>query len=380
MNIMFVDDEPNVLEGLERALMTRAPDDWNVVCIESGAAALTALERGPFDIVVSDMRMPGMDGAELLHRIAERWPTIARIVLSGHTDEAAALRAAAVAHQFLAKPCEVGQLMAVLEHLAQLNRSVDGPVRALVGGLNRLPPLPAVYRQLRDVLADGRADSRAIAEIVRKDPAISVKLLQLVNSAYFCRGNRITDLATAVTRLGTRTVRSVALSEAIIGDTAPPTRFHLRELSERCLHASLVVERLAAIAYREDATLAALLSNVGLHVVAHAAPTQLDAALARARVDKTPLVVAERLTYGTTHAEVGGYLLGLWGLPGAVASAVTTHHEHELTGPEDSAINAAVHVAAHHAEGEAILDDVLAAAKWSHADVTAALTAVGEKG
>ena len=371
MNILFVDDEPNVLEGLSRALITRVPDDWNIVCAEGGAQALAELEREPFDIVVSDMRMPGMDGAELLHRIAERWPCTARIVLSGHTDEGTAVRAAAVAHQFLAKPCEVHQIVAVLQQLARLNRAADSKVRALVGGLNRLPSLPPIYAQFRSALSDGGADARQIAEILRKDPAISAKLLQLVNSAFFCRGTRTTDLAVAVTRLGTRVVRNIALSESLVGATPTPARFHLRELSQRCLEVALVIERIAPMAKRDDAALAALLANLGLQVIAATAPDKLDAALARAFADHTPLVDAERALYGTSHAEVGGYLLALWGLPIAVADAVADHHN--LTVTPDPVIAASVHVAAHHAEGVPLLEPILAKAGWIAADITSAL-------
>ena len=101
MRVLFVDDEPRVLEAIERTLF-QLEMDWDVSFAEGGPAALAELEKAHFDVVVSDMRMPGMDGAALLGEVCAKYPHVARIVLSGQTDEAAAFRVVKVAHQFLA--------------------------------------------------------------------------------------------------------------------------------------------------------------------------------------------------------------------------------------------------------------------------------------
>ena len=92
MRVLFVDDEPRVLEGIERMLFHLA-DEWDITCVESGAAALHELEEAPYNVVVTDMRMPGMDGAALLREICQHFPHIIRIVLSGHAELESALRA-----------------------------------------------------------------------------------------------------------------------------------------------------------------------------------------------------------------------------------------------------------------------------------------------
>src|SRR5688572_14883812 len=111
-NILFVDDEPRVLQGLQNLLRPQR-HQWNMFFASGAEAALDALEEDAFDVIVTDMRMPKMDGAALLHVVREKYPCTVRIVLSGQTDEEMAKRAATVEHLFLAKPCRGDKISAV---------------------------------------------------------------------------------------------------------------------------------------------------------------------------------------------------------------------------------------------------------------------------
>jgi len=112
--ILFVDDEPRVLDGLRRSLRAQR-QRWDMHFAIGGEAALAALEQAPFDVIVSDMRMPDVDGLMLLTAARERWPRMTRLVLSGYTDMEAVLRSTSVAHQILAKPCDPAELVAVID-------------------------------------------------------------------------------------------------------------------------------------------------------------------------------------------------------------------------------------------------------------------------
>ena len=151
--LMFVDDEPFVLDALRRLLNRRRPD-WDLAFAESGADALDEMKGKQFDVVVTDMRMPGMDGAELLDRVREHDPGIVRVILSGQSDRDAALRAVKVAHQFLAKPFDPPELEVALDRICGLNKLLlDPALRDLVGGVTSLPSTPRIYSMLVEQLS-----------------------------------------------------------------------------------------------------------------------------------------------------------------------------------------------------------------------------------
>src|SRR5262245_61883545 len=107
--LLFVDDEPNVLHGLRRSLY-RMRGDWEMEFVDNATAALAMLEAQPYDAIISDMRMPSMDGADLLEQVKQRYPDTIRMILSGQSSKGALLRSIAPAHQFLAKPCNPEEL------------------------------------------------------------------------------------------------------------------------------------------------------------------------------------------------------------------------------------------------------------------------------
>jgi DNA-binding NtrC family response regulator len=113
-HILFVDDDPDVLDGLRDALRPRRRE-WQMTFATSGEAAIRLLEHTAVDIVVSDLRMPGMDGAKLLAKVAQMQPDAVRIVLSGQADPATIGRVTAVAHQILVKPSPIEEVTRVLE-------------------------------------------------------------------------------------------------------------------------------------------------------------------------------------------------------------------------------------------------------------------------
>src|SRR6266545_6839404 len=107
--ILFVDDEPAILKGLQNLLFRDRPR-WEMVFANSGELAVRELAKAPFDVVVSDIRMPGMDGATLLNHVKDRYPTTARIMLSGHAEREAIVRALPALQQLLSKPCNAQTL------------------------------------------------------------------------------------------------------------------------------------------------------------------------------------------------------------------------------------------------------------------------------
>ena len=158
--ILFVDDEPRVLEQL-RQILEPQKGQWDMAFAQGGEAALMLLDATPFDVVVSDIAMPRMDGAALMKTICERYPAIVRIVLAAPQELGEALRAVPVAHQFLLKPCDPNMLRVAVERATSLSNILSNKLLAnLVGSVKDLPVLPRTYMALRQKLAEPGIDPR----------------------------------------------------------------------------------------------------------------------------------------------------------------------------------------------------------------------------
>lgn len=361
--ILFVDDERCVLEGLED-LLVRYRHKWEMVFSVGGEAALERMQQTPFDVIVTDMRMPGMDGSTLLHLANQKYPGTVRIVLSGMSEMEAAMRTVRVAHQFLHKPCDAGMLEKVVERACNLQVLVgDEAVRKVVGGLQRLPTLPAVYVALQRTLANERSGATEVARIIEQDIGMSAKVLQLVNSAFFGLGRRISSVSEAVAYLGFGMIQKVVLATEIFkGDGLDsPSSLYLEGLRNHAVLTAGIARKILARDRRqaEDAWAAGLFHDIGKLVFVTELPERLARAAAAAREAQQPLFRAEEQLYGVTHAEVGAYLLGVWGLPYPIVEAVANHHVPERVQHPGLDALTAIHVAdalAHECEpnGETI--------------------------
>ncbi|MGI9490563.1 MAG: response regulator [Geminicoccaceae bacterium] len=199
---LFVDDEPMVLSGLRRMLRSLR-HDWEMSFANSGQEALALLEEEDFAVVISDMRMPEMDGATLLNEVAGRHPAAARLVLSGHAELDAILRAVRPAHQFLAKPCDPKLLEQALQRILQVGCDVrQDEIRTKLGAHRRLPSPSSTIEALRTALSATPADLESVGTIIGSDIAMSIQVLRLVNSAFFGPPTRTLDPRRAVSVLG----------------------------------------------------------------------------------------------------------------------------------------------------------------------------------
>ena len=347
--VLFVDDEPSILAGLGRMLRPLRHEIESEF-VGSGAEALSVLSQSAFDIVIADIRMPAMDGAALLEAVQRAYPHIIRIVLSGHADASAALRAVPVAHQFLAKPCDAGALREVIKRAAGLRQLLeDRELQTLVAGMRDIPVRPKIYNEVSKLLADPSATSRDISKLIARDVALSAKLLKIVNSAFFGLPRRVASIEAAINYLGTSMLRSVILSTAAVnalGPRAAKLGYDL-ELNEThgLFSANLASQFFNDKNSREDAFAAGLLQNVGeLLLVAEGSDAALRA-FKHAAANKQSLCEAERELGSVSHAYVGAYLLGAWGIPYSIVEAVAHHHDPGSVNHEKLDIVDAVYVA-----------------------------------
>jgi HD-like signal output (HDOD) protein len=350
--LIFVDDEPRVLQGLQRQLhdMRR---EWDMQFVDSGAKALALMARQPVEVIVTDMMMPGMDGAQLLSEVMKRHPHTVRLVLSGHADREAVLRLIGPAHQYLSKPCNAEELrFAIVRALALKELLSNEQLKQLASRVSSLPTLPALHQQLTAELAKEEPSVERVAEIISKDVGMTSKILQLVNSAFFGLAESAANPLDAVFYLGLSTIRALVLSVHVFSqfDSNSIKCFSVEQLAQHCWRTGLIAKKIAVMERADpklddQCFLAGLLHDVGRLVMAAGLSEQYAGVVARASESKRPLWQVEREEFGATHAEVGAYLLGLWGLPNPVVEAVALHHR-----PCDSAVKGfsaviAVHVA-----------------------------------
>jgi len=329
-NILFVDDEAELLDSL-RARLRKHRSDWNMTFVDSGEKALQELQKQRIDLIVSDVRMPGMDGGQLLTVVKQRWPETIRIVLSGYSEQAQVLRLTLLAQQYISKPCNAQQLENTIERCFQLRSLLTSEkVRAIVGRVGKLPVMPKVFARLQEAIAQPNVNMNTISEIVSADVAIAAKVLQIANSAFFRLSKPISGVKQAVTYLGIATLRNLVLSAEIFEQWKTPRdfpQFDADYLQQHALTAAAACKSLTAPGQSgDDAWMVGLVHDIGYWILIQESPAELLKALSHAQSAKIPAYQAEQEIVGATHAEIGAYLLGMWGLPYPVVEAVAMHH------------------------------------------------------
>jgi HD-like signal output (HDOD) protein/ActR/RegA family two-component response regulator len=344
--IFFVDDEQAVLDGLRRSLRDLR-NDWRMEFFSGAAPALAAMATTPPDVVVSDMQMPGMDGEAFLTKVQQQKPSTVRLVLSGHAAFDAVARVMRIAHQVLSKPCDTDHLRKVLGNLRLLCDRLQEPAMVdAIGGLGALPSIPAVLQQLMEALEEPGIDQRQIAAMIKLDPGLSVRVLQVANSGYFAARSRIESVEQAVVMLGAQMLRNLVLQVKIV-EAFPSQNSHFSmEAFGRRVHC---VTQLARRIGGDDVSLdqareLAMTVDVGQLVLAARLPARYDEVLEEWRATGEPLVAVEHRVFGANHAEVGAHLMGLWGQDVALVGRIGGHHTPSTAGADQDLVGA-LHVA-----------------------------------
>ncbi len=350
--ILFVDDEPNLLRGLQRMLRSMR-HEWDMEFVGSGSQALARIQEQEFDVVVSDVRMPEMDGIELLKAIRIRAPKTVRILLSGQADKENLLHSIGPAHQFLAKPCDAELLKTCVSRCCALNATIfSEQVKALVSRIECLPVLPSLYSQLVDELESEDPSLDYIGHLIEADPAMTAKILNIVNSAFFGLPQNIASANQATAYLGLDVIKDLVLMVKLF------EHYQTKSLSGMNLdnlwrHSLIVADLAKRIMIQEGASerqwryafTGGMLHDLGMLIFAAEVPGQYQQIIEQEKAGKGSIYDLELETFGCTHAAIGAYLLGIWGLPLSLVETVAYHHR-----PADSSIAAfhpliAVHVA-----------------------------------
>jgi HD-like signal output (HDOD) protein/ActR/RegA family two-component response regulator len=350
--ILFVDDEPAMIRVLKMGMRPMAAE-WDVQFAEGGEAGLALVQKENFDVVVTDMRMAGINGAQLLNHVLRHNPETIRIVLSGYADLSEVVNCVGLTHQFLTKPCSLDDLKGCLKKVSGIKEKLEhAKLRELTGGLACLPGIPELYLEITEALQSPLTSSDRIAEIASKDPALSAKILQIANSAFFGFSRKVFSVEEAVQLLGIGVIQSLSLAVPLFTayDRTKCPNFHIDQMWEHSAEVAAIARRiynehLDDTHRAEQAFAAGIMHDVGKLILADKLPEQYNAILAEAKATNTELFKIERQHFNATHAEVGAYLLALWGLPVPLIEAIAAHHAPRRCGVGTLCLAGVVHIA-----------------------------------
>jgi HD-like signal output (HDOD) protein len=330
--ILFVDDEAMILQGLQRMLRSMRAE-WEMEFVEGAEAALRLLVQKPFDVIVSDMRMPRMNGAELLTEVMKRHPATVRLILSGYADKDLMLKCVGSTHQYLAKPCDTDSLKATIARASNLEDSFRNErLKSLIRKMRHLPSIPTLYTQVVKKTSRDDTSVEEIGGLIGRDISMTAQVLKLANSAFFGLQQQLSNPEEAVSYLGLDTIKSLVLSIHALSqfEKAETGSLKIESLWSHSLQVASSAKRISKLEGQdpktaEEAFTAGLLHDIGKLVLAVNLPAEYSEAVRLAQ-SGLELSLAEQQVFGSNHADVGGYLIGLWGLPVPVVEAVALHH------------------------------------------------------
>ncbi|MDF2570464.1 MAG: hypothetical protein K0R55_2068 [Sporomusa sp.] len=350
--ILFVDDESSILKSLERLFFD---SDYELLTAESGEAGLQILSDLAIDIVVSDMRMPGMDGHQFLKRVKNLYPSTTRLILSGYADENEILNSLidGSCNLYLFKPWNGDDICQKITQIFETRQIFRNPnLLDIINGLENLSLVNGVYSSVCRLL-DQEADIGAIARTIETDPAVTAAVLRIVNSAFY--NVKTGSVTQAISFLGLTIVKSIVLSCSLfkaIHIKVPP--FSVTRLTNHATMTNAFVTKIYTCLLQRQVpntlSTAGLLHNLGLVMCLHYFPDMYQQVVEkRSKEPEKDILAVEKEIIGVTHAELGGYLLDWWGIPYPTVECALFHHDPLHNAVMDKTAVSVVHVANHYA-------------------------------
>ncbi len=327
-------------------------EGWTVVGAGNGQAAMTEAEKRPFDVVVANYDLPELDGAELLNQLRIANPKTLRFIASAESQREKVVCHVLGGHQFLPIPYNRAATKTVIERSVAESYGMSQSMRELVGRIRTFPSIPSLYLDVVSALNDPNATTDDIGNIIAKDMAMTTKLVQMLNSAYFGLPRTITNPTEAVGILGFETVKSLIMTVKMLNqyDKVKPVYFSIDSIWK---HSTNVAQTAKALAMLETgdtqlsghAYTAGLMHDLGKVILAANFDDQYHGAHTIARKQNVPLWEVEKEIFGASHGEIGAYLLGLWGISPEVTQIAANHHHPARSSDERFTALTAVHVA-----------------------------------
>jgi len=338
VSILFVDDEPNVLSSIRRMLRTKCKD-WNLDFSTDAREALQKIKTIDYDVIVSDIKMPEIDGAELLKQAKEIRPSVLRIALSGQVDLNGVIKSVDAVHQYISKPCTAEGLLERIQSALDLRKVINDPkLISIISQIDSLPVVPRILQEIETELAKEEPSIKEVAAIVSQDVGLVTKVLKLINSPYFSLPAEIRSIDQSISLLGLETIRSLIVASALFEHfDSQELNFSIDDLWNHSFRVAAITKLISEYEGLprqscDQARLAGLLHDIGKILLITHCNAGYSTVLTKTANSEAPIFESEQAEFSASHAEVAAYLLGLWGMKKEVVEAIAYHHNPEDTG------------------------------------------------
>lgn len=344
--ILFVDDEVQILKSLKRLFRSSG---YEVYFADSGAMALNILMDHRVDLVVTDIRMPEMDGFELLKHVKKDYPLTLRVALSGFTDNRKIFSALEnnLAKLYMFKPWDNSELLATIDKIFELEDILmDQDLLDMINNLDEIPSIPFLYRDISQLVEED-ANIEQIAKKIEQDQSIASKILKVANSAFY--GAKTGSIVQAIMYIGLINVKNIVLTNSVFNNFGEKTKYH--ELLWK--HVNLT-NKIVSIIYQKCLNKrlpnvyasAGLLHDIGRIVLLRFFSDRYEEVMKRIGAgDEKTMSELETELIGFDHQQVGGYLLSWWEIPVPIVEAALYHHDPMNEAVINSELVQVVHIA-----------------------------------
>lgn|GEM_PF-747184 len=334
--IVIVDDEEAILMSL-RSLFRK--ENFNIFLFSSPLKAIEFIEKNYVDLIITDMRMPEMNGSELLERSAAICPSAIRLVISGYEEKSIITKvlSSGLARHFIMKPWDDAQLKQFVTESMELQENLKRKkLEEVLSSFRFLPSPPQMHTKLKEILSSEQVSQKEIAYEIENNPELVANLLRMANSIYYGTRKSISSIIEALSFIGTDSVLNMILSlevfDRLCSNAAKSSFQRVLEIRERSIERAQTAKRIAHLidpkTDLQEVFISALMLDIGLIFRCTSSPHKYDIFYNEYKTNGTPLYLADKEVFSITHDEVGEALLTYWNFSPAIINAVANHHRY----------------------------------------------------
>ncbi|MGE4442229.1 MAG: HDOD domain-containing protein [Desulfomicrobium sp.] len=335
--ILFIDDQENILQSLKLSLRNMR-SEWDMSFAQSGQEGLSMFKQIWPDVVVTDMRMPNMDGGVVLKDIQKLKPDVGKIILSGYSDKETVFKNIQHANEYLSKPCKTSSLVEAINNTLKSNMMIENEtIKYMVAEIETIPSSPEAHKKLINLLSKDDTTPEEIGTAISQDIALSTILMRVANCAFFNFPTQAQNITHAVKMMGQQTLLNITKASHLfenIGSLENP-RFSINMLWEHSLRVAQFAKTIAIDAglsesLHNDCFMAAMFHDIGKFILASRMEREFSEIITIVEEEQCPVNIAEQRVLGTTHADIGAYLLARWGFSYSQISIIRAHHDENV--------------------------------------------------